>query len=731
MTHSNYTLPYTDDIVFIYVINQGETNQQGPFMFNSYARSHVQSTLQLMGCKQRDADAIANMVFEWLTQAKQIQIYQENIPKVIEDGGLSLVDSDEETQERLTSPSLLIEKPTVQDTDENDADNEEADERESDHEELSNDEWGHRTYTKLGSSYDEPLTPPPSQRKSLFEKIRARIKALSNQQTKWNARKRLTEEDSDHSVKNTPIIEARDDLILKRKMIKELAKILHRNKRKNVAHVKRTSLQLSDIKKNTFYQTHYDRRDIVMLTREQFDELISVALAIYDYSKPSRIEDFRIACQIQERKRSVIILFGGTSGTGKSTLASLIASRMGITKVLSTDSVRHLLRGFVTKEQEPCLFASTYHAGEAIKNEEKYKDYTSEELVIEGYKRQCRVVVEHLDKIITNCENRNEPMVVEGVHLITDYVIELLRKHPTCVIPYIVYISNAQKHKERFAFRARYMTLEPRNNKYVKYFNNIRTIQQFICDRADFYNVPKIDNTNIDKSLATIHSSVFKCVKRSVMHGETVYDAKENKAKVVPPVQYALWSSRRMLNAIRKKRSSLSEHVDTVEQQQQQQQSEVVLEVPTSERPQQQIPVPILASSIPKKLLLQKEQIGEETGSEVSQFADHELSSQSDVSSTRVHFHTNKHIHHVPKKHVPTAEEQFYENAKITVITSKNRKKKKLPDSMTIFESTSEDDDDEEDGSADEASTRPVLELVNTIAGFKDIAISQDTSTNK
>jgi 2-phosphoglycerate kinase len=458
---------------------------------------------------------------------------------------------------------------------------------------------------------------------------------------------------------------------------------------------------------------------LVILTREQFDELISVALAIYDYSKPSRIDDFRIACQIQERKRSVIILFGGTSGTGKSTLASLIASRMGITKVLSTDSVRHLLRGFVTKQQEPCLFASTYHAGEAIKNEEQYKNYSPEELVIEGYKRQCRVVVEHLDKIITNCENRNEPMVVEGVHLITDYVIELCKKHPRSVIPYIVYISNDQKHKERFAFRARYMTLEPRNNKYVKYFHNIRTIQQFICDRADHYNVPKIDNTNIDKSLATIHSSVFKCVKRIVMQGENMYDSKENKAKVVPPVQYASWSSRRMLTAIRKKRSSLSEHVDPFDGSKEGDLPgfETVTKpskpaVPLVEKP---------ASSIPLRLLRRTDSIGEETGSEMSQFADHELSSQSE-SPARPHNYpnanavTNKH-HHVSKKHVPTEEEMFYANPTVSSNANKVRngkKKKKLPDNKIIFESTSSD---EEEDSGDEGAPKPVIDLANTIEG--------------
>jgi len=39
------------------------------------------------------------------------------------------------------------------------------------------------------------------------------------------------------------------------------------------------------------------------------------------------------------------------------------------------------------------------------------------------------------------------------------------------------------------------MTLAPSMNKYVKYFQNIRTIQQSLMEDAKRHNVPMIDNT--------------------------------------------------------------------------------------------------------------------------------------------------------------------------------------------------------------------------------------------
>jgi 2-phosphoglycerate kinase len=52
----------------------------------------------------------------------------------------------------------------------------------------------------------------------------------------------------------------------------------------------------------------------------------------------------RLGAEIVEQERGMIIMICGTAGTGKSTLASLLGQRLGISTVLSTDSIRHSLR---------------------------------------------------------------------------------------------------------------------------------------------------------------------------------------------------------------------------------------------------------------------------------------------------------------------------------------------------------------------------------------------------
>ncbi|CAM0954526.1 unnamed protein product [Alopecurus aequalis] len=309
----------------------------------------------------------------------------------------------------------------------------------------------------------------------------------------------------------------------------------------------------------------YKRRTTVLVPRDLFLQLVCQALALYKYLAPNQRNDLMLACRIREKKESVTVLLCGTSGCGKSTLSTLLGSRLGITTVVSTDSIRHMMRGFADEKENPLLWASTYHAGECLdpvavseakarRKEKKHSGMSSnssmdyersgvrsdkvdgkpigrKQMAIEGYKAQCEMVIDSLDRLITAWEDRKESVVVEGVHLSLNFVMGLMRKHPS-IIPFMVYISNEDKHMERFAVRAKYMTLDPTKNKYVKYINNIRTIQEYLCSRADKYLVPKVNNTNVDRSVASIHATVFSCLRRRAT-GDQLYDPDTKTVAVV------------------------------------------------------------------------------------------------------------------------------------------------------------------------------------------------------
>ncbi|KAJ0908841.1 putative P-loop containing nucleoside triphosphate hydrolase [Helianthus annuus] len=305
----------------------------------------------------------------------------------------------------------------------------------------------------------------------------------------------------------------------------------------------------------------YKRRTTVVVKRRRFIDVVCDALAEYKYVGPKQRDDLVLACRIRERKGSVTVLLCGTSGCGKSTLSALLASRLGITTVVSTDSIRHMMRSFVDEKQNPLLWSSTYHAGEhldlvavseakAKRKAKKFKNgsfdastslpheglttvdlISPKQMAVEGFKAQSEMVIDSLDRLITAWEERKESVVVEGVHLSLNFVMGLMKKHPS-IIPFMIYIANEDKHMERFAVRAKYMTLDPAKNKYVKYIKNIRTIQEYLCNRADKHLVPKVNNTNVDRSVAAIHATVFSCLRRRET-GEQLYDPATNTVCLV------------------------------------------------------------------------------------------------------------------------------------------------------------------------------------------------------
>jgi 2-phosphoglycerate kinase len=88
---------------------------------------------------------------------------------------------------------------------------------------------------------------------------------------------------------------------------------------------------------------------------------------------------------LNQSKINVIILLAGTSGTGKSTLASLLGARFGIQNVLSTDSIRHIMRNFILEEENPILFCSTYEAGGLVPAEAR-AELSESQITIKGYR---------------------------------------------------------------------------------------------------------------------------------------------------------------------------------------------------------------------------------------------------------------------------------------------------------------------------------------------------------
>eukprot|EP00798_Chlamydomonas_sp_ICE-L_P001905 gene1905-33319_t len=69
--------------------------------------------------------------------------------------------------------------------------------------------------------------------------------------------------------------------------------------------------------------------------------------------------------------------------------------------------------------------------------------------------------------------------------------------------------------------------MEPESNNYVKNMKHIRWIQDYLVRKADKHLLPKVENTNVDRSVSLIHATIKGSMKR-VLKGEKILDPNTN-----------------------------------------------------------------------------------------------------------------------------------------------------------------------------------------------------------
>ncbi len=190
--------------------------------------------------------------------------------------------------------------------------------------------------------------------------------------------------------------------------------------------------------------------------------------------------------------RPLVLLIGGTTGVGKSTLATMLASRLGITRVIATDVIRQVLRAFFTHDAMPTVHYSAFEAGG-----------------IEGYADQAMHVGTAVAAIVERAANEATPVVVEGVHVVPGSLRPELRE--SCVlVEAVVVVMDEELHRGHFSHRPGSRPAE----RYLGAFDQIRTLQAHLAAGAEAAGAAVIDNANVDEALARLMELVLGAVER-------------------------------------------------------------------------------------------------------------------------------------------------------------------------------------------------------------------------
>lgn len=208
-------------------------------------------------------------------------------------------------------------------------------------------------------------------------------------------------------------------------------------------------------------------------------------------------ERYRVWRARKDSDKPLVILICGPSGAGKTTLAVGLANLLDIPRVVATDDIRQMMRLTLTEELMPTLHTSTYDAWQKIADSS-----ISDDSVVVGYREQARTVCVGVDAIIGRCIEENTSVIVDGVHLLPDFLNLSRYVDSAFVVPLCIGLTDHKEYEKRFTRRQLKEPSRPMH-RYVSYMEEIFKIQDHMIECYRSAELPVIVNVPTDGIVAT------------------------------------------------------------------------------------------------------------------------------------------------------------------------------------------------------------------------------------
>ena len=210
----------------------------------------------------------------------------------------------------------------------------------------------------------------------------------------------------------------------------------------------------------------------------------------------------------------LILVVGGITGSGKSTISTELAYKLNIVRTQSTDMLREIIRNYLATPVAPTLQYSTFEAWKGLPSPEAGKEHGLDNPLITGYLSQLMALKPAMKAAIMRAVTEQEHLIIEGVHaLCTELNLNEI-KTQAIVVPVMIATLEKKALYNRFIRRSKEQDQRP-SSRYVKYIDEIWELQTYLLDVADHGGIPIITNIKIKDSIREILELVSaKILKR-------------------------------------------------------------------------------------------------------------------------------------------------------------------------------------------------------------------------
>ncbi len=226
-------------------------------------------------------------------------------------------------------------------------------------------------------------------------------------------------------------------------------------------------------------------------------------------------ESFELINRYQGLRRSkrgvppIIIVLEGASATGKSLLSISVISNLGLARIISTDSVRQILRSVISKDEHPELFCHTYQA-------HKYRMSGNPRLSesVRGFLAQVDLMRSALESAVQLLISEGADGMIEGVHIVPGSFSRLEKS----VLEILIHPS-AEMHKMMFISKSKAAALKSvSNDEQIRRveFKATREIQDYMYEQATKNGVPIIQLEDYESAENELNALILRRVRELV-----------------------------------------------------------------------------------------------------------------------------------------------------------------------------------------------------------------------
>jgi len=212
---------------------------------------------------------------------------------------------------------------------------------------------------------------------------------------------------------------------------------------------------------------------------------------------PKFAERYKLWRDIRNREEPILILLGGVSGTGTTTVGAELGHKLSIRRVIGTDTIREVMRKIIAQDLLPTIHASSYDAWKRMKAPVSVEyDKT-----IIGFRMQAERIVVGVEALIDRSLYESISCIIEGTHLIPGFIDKKYMDMQN-IFFFVLDIEDEKEHRARFHSRA-YETRRA-SNKYLRNFKGIRKIQEDVLDKARSHGVLIVENADLEETTNSI-----------------------------------------------------------------------------------------------------------------------------------------------------------------------------------------------------------------------------------